>query len=190
MAGIFPLVAGLGNPGAEYAATRHNFGFMVLDRLAREAGAVWKQAGFANALLVRLENGVWLLKPLDYMNRSGVAIRAALDWFKLGPEHLLVVVDDVSLPLGQLRVRSKGSDGGHNGLGSIESSLGTQNFARLRGGVGAAEPGRDLADHVLCRFRKEEEENLENMILRALEALRLCETQGVESAAAKINSRL
>ena len=190
MAGKFPLVTGLGNPGAEYAATRHNFGFMVLDRLAKKAGAVWKEAGFANAKLARLEDGIWLLKPLDYMNLSGAAVKAALDWFKLEPARLLVVVDDVSLPLGQLRVRERGSDGGHNGLGSIESALGTREYARLRGGVGAAETGRDLAGHVLSRFRKEEEESLENMIFRALEALQLCETHGVESAAAKTNSRL
>ncbi|MDD5263117.1 MAG: aminoacyl-tRNA hydrolase [Methylacidiphilales bacterium] len=190
MAGLFPLVAGLGNPGSEYAATRHNFGFMVLDRFAREAGAEWKSAGFAHARLARLDDGVWLLKPMDYMNLSGAAVKAAADWFKLAPEQVLVVSDDVNLPLGHLRLRAKGSDGGHNGLKSVEAHLGTQQYARLRGGVGAAEPGRDLADHVLEQFGKDEKENLEKMIVRALEVLRECESHGVESAAAKINNTL
>lgn len=190
MAGLFPLVVGLGNPGAEYAATRHNFGFMVLDRWSSGPESRWKSAGFANAQMARLTSGEWLLKPQEYMNLSGRAVQAALDWFKLAPEQVLVVVDDVSLPLGQLRFRSGGSDGGHNGLKSIAAALGTSSYARLRGGVGAAEPETDLADHVLGRFRKEEKGILEQMIERAVEALRHCEIHGVESASASYNNRL
>jgi PTH1 family peptidyl-tRNA hydrolase len=187
---LFPLVAGLGNPGAEYGSTRHNFGFMVLDRWAASGGAAWKSAGFANAQLARTEDGIRLLKPLDYMNRSGFAISAALHWLKLGPEQLVVVVDDVNLPLGHLRLRAKGSAGGHNGLKSVEEMLGTQAYARLRGGVGAAVGGRDLAEHVLGRFAKDEKEILEKMIVGALDVLQNCQSQGLEQAAAKIKNEI
>ena len=190
MAGLFPLVVGLGNPGAEYASTRHNFGFMVLERWAGGSRTAWKSAGYANARVARLESGEWLLKPQDYMNQSGLAVRAALEWFKLTPEQVLVVVDDVSLPVGQLRFRAKGSDGGHNGLKSVEALLGTTSYVRLRGGVGAADPRMDLADHVLSGFQPEEKEILEQMTERAVEALRYCEIHGVESAAARYNNRV
>ncbi|MDR2463566.1 MAG: aminoacyl-tRNA hydrolase [Verrucomicrobiales bacterium] len=183
---LFPLVVGLGNPGAEYDSTRHNFGFMVVERWATVSGAGWKAAGFANALLARTADGVRLLKPLDYMNRSGVSVSAALNWFKLRPEQALIVVDDVNLPLGRLRLRAKGSAGGHNGLKSVSAALGTEEYARLRGGVGAADG--DLAGHVLGEFAKSEREILEEMIVRAVDALQNCQSLGLERAAAKIKN--
>jgi PTH1 family peptidyl-tRNA hydrolase len=190
MAVLFPLVVGLGNPGREYDSTRHNFGYMVLDRWATVSGAVWKTAKFrdASARLAQTEDGIRLLKPIDYMNRSGLAIGAAMRWLKLEPKDVLVVVDDVNLPLGHLRLRAKGSAGGHNGLKSVEQSLGTQEYARLRGGVGAAEEGRDLAGHVLGKFAVGEKEILEEMIVRALSVLQDCQSQGLEKAAAKIKN--
>ncbi|MDR1144932.1 MAG: aminoacyl-tRNA hydrolase [Verrucomicrobiales bacterium] len=183
---LFPLVVGLGNPGPEYDSTRHNFGFMVLNRWAAADGGVWRAAGFANARLARLTSGVRLLQPLDYMNCSGAAVGAALGWFKLAPRQALVVVDDVNLPLGHLRLRAGGSSGGHNGLKSVEAALGTQEYARLRGGVGGADG--DLVGHVLGRFAGGEREILEQMIIRAIEVLRCCQSQGLAPAAAKIKN--
>lgn len=180
-AALFPLVVGLGNPGSAYAWTRHNFGFMVLDAWARAEHLNWKSARFADAAITQTGSGVWLFKPGSFMNRSGEPLRAAMEWFKLGPEQILVVVDDVNLPLGKLRLRAKGSAGGHNGLRSIEASLGSVAYARLRGGVGAAPGMLDLADHVLGRFMEEEKNDLENMTMRALKTLKVCQTAGLEA---------
>ncbi|MDR1191785.1 MAG: aminoacyl-tRNA hydrolase [Verrucomicrobiales bacterium] len=185
---MFPLVVGLGNPGAEYDSTRHNFGFMVVERWATVSGASWKAAGFANALLARTESGTRLLKPLDYVNRSGVSVSAALSWFKLQPEQTLVVVDDVNLPLGRLRLRAKGSAGGHNGLKSVAAALGTEQYARLRGGVGAAAGDGGLVAHVLGKFADGERKILEEMIVRAVEVLQNCQHLGLDQAAAKIKN--
>jgi peptidyl-tRNA hydrolase, PTH1 family len=187
LAPLFPLVVGLGNPGAAYADTRHNVGFMVLDEWAAAEKVAWKKVRFADALAAQTGDGIWLLKPQGYMNVSGVAVRAGLDWFKLAPEQVLVVVDDVSLGLGKLRLREKGSAGGHNGLGSIEQHLGSQAYARLRCGVGAAPDRVDLADHVLGRFRVEEKEILKEMMKRAVDGLKMCEHQGAAAAMNKVN---
>ena len=132
---------GLGNPTAAYRATRHNFGFQTLDRwVASEEGkgrqsSGWKKARYADALEYRAQNGQILLKPQTYMNLSGGAVQAALHWWKLAVSDILVVVDDVALPLGRMRLRASGSCGGHNGLRSIESALGTQAYPRLRLGI-------------------------------------------------------
>ena len=190
MAGLFPLVVGLGNPGEEYRRTRHNFGFDVLDLWAGQEGIAWKRARFAHARTGQAAGGVWLVQPLSYMNLSGAVVADCLRWFKLPPERMLVVVDDVSLPLGRLRLRAAGSCGGHNGLRSIEAAVGTRGYPRLRGGVGAAEPEKNLSRHVLERFSREEEQEADKMKQRAVEAIRVCETEGLEAAMSRVNGKL
>lgn len=188
MAGRLPLVIGLGNPGAFYERTRHNFGFEVLDELARRSQGSWEKLRFASAQGCQIEGGTWLVKPGDYMNLSGPVARDCLKWFKLEPEEMLVVVDDVNLPLGKLRMRRKGSAGGHNGLGSIESSIGTQSYPRLRGGIAeveqaqGAEPRGDLKDFVLGRFSLEEWKIVERMKEKTVEIIRRYQAEGFEAA--------
>ena len=190
------LVVGLGNPGDKYAGTRHNVGFMALDRLARSAGSGFRSQARLHGLLAEAGEGasrLRLLKPQTYMNDSGRSIRAALDWFCLQPGQLLVLVDDMDLPLGRLRLRAAGSAGGHNGLRSTISHLGTQAFPRLRIGIGA--PATDPAErrertlgHVLGRFSPAEQPLLE-AVLREVEAgIGLIQRQGVERAGNRLNS--
>jgi len=177
------LVVGLGNPGSEYQKTRHNFGFLVLEAWAAESGLSWKKARFADAEVCELSGRRWLVKPLSYMNGSGPVVGDVLRWFKLEVAELLVVVDEVNLPLGRIRLRSSGSAGGHNGLNSIEQSLGTREYARLRGGVGKPEGGgAELAGHVLGRFEPEEWEKMGEFNQRARAVIEVAQTQGVEAA--------
>ena len=145
-------IVGLGNPGEKYRGTRHNIGFAVLDELARRAHVAFESAP-VNALVARIRtpDAVLLVKPLTFMNLSGQAVGELIRYFKIDPADLLVVVDEVQLPLAKLRARARGSAGGHNGLKSIVEHLG-QDFARLRVGVGRGSAERDLADHVLARF--------------------------------------
>ncbi|RPJ53410.1 MAG: aminoacyl-tRNA hydrolase, partial [Acidobacteria bacterium] len=152
------LIVGLGNPGRRYGGTRHNVGFLVVDELARRRGAGF-EAARADALMARIRDlgeGVVLAKPLTFMNVSGVAVGDLARYYRIAIPDLLVVTDDVNLPLGRLRARARGSDGGHNGLRSVVEQLGTDQFARLRVGVGRGDLRRDLADHVLARFEPEE----------------------------------
>lgn len=174
------LLVGLGNPGPEYNATRHNVGFMVLDRLARQEGLGFSAASKWECLWTRW-NELILMKPITYMNRSGDSVAGVLRYFRIEPSELLVVVDDVALPLGRLRLRSSGSDGGHNGLGSIIAHLG-ENFPRLRIGVGAAADQADLVDHVLSAFSKTELAVIDRSVERATEAIRKVVDDGVETA--------
>jgi PTH1 family peptidyl-tRNA hydrolase len=158
------LIVGLGNPGPRYRGTFHNVGFEVVDEVARRRG-VGFDAAPADALMARLRDtdgssGALLVKPLTFMNVSGDAVGALQRYFKVALEDILIVVDDVALPAGRLRARAKGSAGGHNGLKSIIASLGTDEFARLRVGVGRGDPRRDLADHVLSRVTGDERETL------------------------------
>lgn len=168
------LIVGLGNPGKQYAQTRHNVGFMVVDRLA-EIHRTTFRAGKGDYLIsdaLRLdapEIELVLSKPLTYMNNSGLAVRHALDYYKFEPERLLIISDDFQLPFGKLRLRTKGSEGGHNGLRSVISHLGTQEFARLRLGIGETATD-DKADYVLAPFAKAEQEPLAEMLQRACEA--------------------
>jgi PTH1 family peptidyl-tRNA hydrolase len=165
------LVAGLGNPGDTYRGTRHNVGFEVLDLLARRHHLVfddWKAVGHL-ADWRRVDERVLLLKPLSFMNLSGIPVAAVRSFFK--PDDLLIVCDDVNLPLGRLRARANGSEGGHNGLRSIAESLGTTDYARLRVGVGRGDTARDLADHVLGRFAPDERKGVEETVARAADAV-------------------
>ena len=178
------MVAGLGNPGAQYKGTRHNAGFAVVDELARR-GSVMFESAPAEALIARWrradedrKNDVLLVKPLTFMNLSGQAIGELQRYFKIDLADLLIVVDEVQLPLGKLRARARGSAGGHNGLKSVIAHLGDE-FSRLRVGVGRGEGQRNLADHVLSRFEKDEAAEVGRMTTRAADAAEMFITSGI-----------
>jgi PTH1 family peptidyl-tRNA hydrolase len=182
------LVVGLGNPGRHYEDTRHNAGFMVLDRLAAGAGATFESKPKWQSHIAKLPgSGVLLVKPQCFMNLSGRPIRQIATFHKWSPENILVVYDDVALPLGKLRFREKGSAGGHNGIKSLIEHLGGDAFPRLKFGIGAPEPG-NLTGHVLGNFRAEERDTLENTLARAVTAVQLALSQGLAVAANLYNS--
>jgi PTH1 family peptidyl-tRNA hydrolase len=168
------LVAGLGNvPESRYAGTRHNVGFEVLDELARRHGLAFESAPIrAVQARWRLDDDtIWLLKPVTLMNLSGEAVASACRYYKIDLPDLLIVSDDVNLPLGRLRARRAGSEGGHNGLRSIAEHLGTMEYPRLRIGVGRGDMRRDLADHVLSRFESDEREAVAAAVVRGADAV-------------------
>lgn len=183
------VVVGLGNPGREYAGTRHNIGFMVVDELARRAGVRLRAGrGDFEAAEARLAgNKLWLMQPTTYVNRTGRAITQFRTAVVFDPEELLAVVDDVALPFGRLRLRASGSAGGHNGLRSILEALGTPAFPRLRAGVGAPAGEVDLADHVLGRFTRAEREALPDLVGRCADAVEAIVEIGVERASTRVN---
>ena len=183
------IVVGLGNPGEQYARTRHNIGWMVVDRLADRAG--WAGRGRtrdASAVVGGRYRGldVTLVKPLTYMNISGVAVRKVLARERAPLVDLLVVTDDFSLPFGKMRFRESGSAGGHNGLASIIEEMGTEKFNRLRIGIG--DPARDAVDHVLGRFDASERERLDELLDAAADAVELWARDGVSKAANRFNA--
>ena len=178
------LIAGLGNPGKEYENTRHNAGFMVLDALADKLGAdisEKKQKALCGRAVIGGQK-VILLKPQTYMNSSGESIRAAADYYKVDPEDILVVYDDISLAPGQLRIRAKGSAGGHNGIKSIIAHLGTQEFPRVRVGVGETPPSMHLADYVLGHFSQGERKIMEDAVKEAADAVMEAVEEGIDHA--------
>jgi PTH1 family peptidyl-tRNA hydrolase len=184
------MVVGLGNPGSRYQGTRHNVGFDVIDELAKvpEASKPQRRAGAEVIESFEAGNKVLLIKPQSFMNRSGLPIRGLVDFHKLSLEDLLVICDDINLPLGQLRVRAGGTHGGHNGLRDLQSHLGTTEYARLRIGVGAPE-GRHLADYVLDRFHPSEASAIESAIERAAAATRTWIAEGTSACMNKFNAR-
>lgn len=184
------LVAGLGNPGAKYRGTRHNVGFEVADELARRHGVTFESSP-AEALVARIRGVtlVLLVKPLALMNRSGQPIGELARYFRIAAGDVLAIVDDVNLPLGQLRARARGSEGGHNGLRSLIQMLGTQDFARLRLGVGRGDPRRDLADHVLARFDADEQAPIAEAIGRAADAAELFVSEGIAPVMNRFNRK-
>jgi len=185
------LIVGLGNPGRQYEQTRHNVGFMVLDELASRLNIPCTKADW-HAVYGKGASGreeVVLAKPLTYMNRSGESVSPMLQWFKIQPEDLIVVCDDIHLPIGQLRIRQRGSDGGHNGLKSVIHQTGSDLFARVRLGVGSPPPGFDQADYVLSRFSREERESLELMVKEAADAVELILNQGLPTTMNRYNQR-
>ena len=173
------LVAGLGNPGPEYAYTRHNVGFMVVDLLAHEAGVNWEKSSKADAATAKLGDAL-LVKPASYMNRSGHPLHAIAQFFKILPEQILVVLDDFSLPLGRLRIRESGGPGGHNGLESVIVQFGTEEIPRLRVGIGPA-PAEGSSDYVLSNFFDEEKSVAKSTIERAAVAVKCAIDNGVVS---------
>ncbi len=175
-------IVGLGNPGPQYRGTRHNVGFEIVDLLARRASVGFESAP-AEALIAkwrRPDDSILLVKPLTFMNLSGQAVGELARYFKIDVADLLVVVDEVHLPLGKLRARKRGSAGGHNGLKSVIAHLGDE-FARLRVGVGRGTDQRNLADHVLSRFEKDEAAEAERMTARAADAAEMFITSGIEA---------
>ena len=174
------MVAGLGNPGAEYAHTRHNVGFMVVDLLAHESGLAWERSGKWDAAMAKFGDAL-LVKPASYMNRSGHPLFAIAQFFKIAPQEILVVLDDFSLPLGRLRIRQSGGAGGHNGLESIIAQFGTEEMSRLRIGIGNA-PAEAASDYVLSNFFEEEKPLVRSTITRAADAVKCAIDKGVVSA--------
>lgn len=190
------LVVGLGNPGAKYERTRHNIGFEIVDKLAqfwqtslseqKKFQGQFGEASGPNGMKIRL------LKPLTYMNNSGQAIRSVIDWYKLPPECVLVIYDDMDLPVGKLRMRTSGSAGGHNGMKSAIAHLGTQNFPRLRIGIGSAKDSagdKDTVSHVLGKFSPTEATVMAEIVQIAADAVELSLKQGVEKAMSLYNNR-
>ena len=177
---VFRLLVGLGNPGREYVETRHNVGFMIADRLAAKGGADFRVEKSWQATIARVGD-LHLCKPLTYMNLSGIAVRVVSDFYKIAPAQILVVLDDMALPLGRLRLRAEGSAGGHNGLASILEHLGTLAVPRLRIGIGPAQPGA-ATDHVLGRFVLEEKAALEQSLERAESAINCALERGLPPA--------
>jgi len=184
---VIRLVVGLGNPGQEYERTRHNAGFWLLEKFASGQGLHFRKDPKYQALVVRmLNNGPWLLMPQSFMNASGRAVQMLAGFFKIKPEEILVVVDDVALPLGRLRLRPSGSDGGHNGLKSIIEHLG-EAFMRLRIGIGASPEADELIDHVLGKFDRSEKPTVDNALERATEAIEHLVENGMASAMSNYN---
>ncbi|MSO52444.1 MAG: aminoacyl-tRNA hydrolase [Acidobacterium sp.] len=185
------LVVGLGNPGSEYRDTRHNVGFLVADEIARRwrLSDAWREK--FEALHVRTTVGdqaVIVAKPLTFMNLSGQAVAGLAAFYQIDPADVLVVTDDVALPLGRLRARPDGGAGGHNGLKSIIQHLGTPAFPRVRVGVGRGDDRRDLADHVLGRFDAGERDTVSAAVLRAADASERFLTDGIERVMSVFNA--
>ncbi|MDJ0702993.1 MAG: aminoacyl-tRNA hydrolase [Leptolyngbyaceae cyanobacterium MO_188.B28] len=193
------LIVGLGNPGTKYRNTRHNIGFDVVDALAQ----TWRiplsenrkfQAQYGETPNPQ-DGKIHLLKPLTFMNRSGQSVRAVVDWFKLSPESVLVIYDDMDLPVGRIRLRLSGSAGGHNGVKSIISHLGTQSFPRLRVGIGASDKlsrgdrNGAVVAHVLGRFSPDTNQQISAVLATTVEAIELSLKQGVEKAMSLFNGR-
>ncbi len=190
MAGSKRLLIGLGNPGATYTATRHNVGFAVLDVLAERARTAFKRDGRADALLGegRLRGRpVILVKPLTYMNRSGSAVKHLMRRFTLDPDEIFVIVDDINLALGKIRLRERGSAGGHNGVQDVIDRLGTDAFPRLRIGVGSDFARGGQVDYVLSPFTAEEQPVIEAALSRARDAAVTFVTDGIVTAMNRFN---
>ena len=184
------IVVGIGNPGPEYEGTRHNVGFDTVDLVAQDSslGELTRQR-FSSLTVSGMigDAKVALLKPQTYVNLSGEAVRASLDWYRLSPDALLVVCDDFNLPLGRIRVRTGGSSGGHKGLQSIAEALDTEAFARLRIGIGQPEPG-NAVDFVLSRFQGEEIDLIQSTVQRASAAVRCWATEDIEACMTTFNA--
>ncbi|MCD7764743.1 MAG: aminoacyl-tRNA hydrolase [Lachnospiraceae bacterium] len=186
------IIAGLGNPGRKYAQTRHNAGYEAIDRLAEKYGIRIETEKFRALTGTGYIEGqkVLLLKPLTFMNLSGESVRAACDFYKIDPqEGFCVLYDDISLPPGQLRVRGKGSAGGHNGIKNIIAQLGTQEFARVKIGVGEKPKEYDLVDYVLGHFSEEEWTTMTDAFSRAADAAAMLVTEDVQAVMNRYNEK-
>jgi PTH1 family peptidyl-tRNA hydrolase len=184
------LIVGLGNPGAEYTKTRHNAGFLLVETLAARWQAAWKNERKFNARLARAEQHgrrVLLCQPQTFMNASGETVGALVNFYRLPRTRVLVVVDDADLPLGEIRLRSGGSGGGHHGLESIEQHLGSREFARLRLGIGRREGAREITDYVLSRFDRTEAALMEKVLDRAASQAECWLSAGIQKAMSQFN---
>jgi peptidyl-tRNA hydrolase, PTH1 family len=193
------LIVGLGNPGRRYVGTRHNVGFDVLDLLAERHRLEWEAAprgieawtarGRSDVASGFSRTDFILAKPLTFVNLSGHAVLGLLQFFKIEPQDLLIVVDDTNLDLGRLRTRASGSAGGHNGLKSIIGAFGNEDFARMRIGVGRGDARRDLADHVLAKFEPEERADVAETVGRAADAVELFIAEGITPMMNRFNRK-
>ncbi len=183
------VIFGLGNPGPKYVSTRHNIGFMVLDRLAREAAGTWHTDDAAESIVARLQRGTLnalLVKPQTYMNRSGLAFARLRDRLGFETQDMIVVLDDAALPFGRLRIRPRGGDGGHNGLASIIKEVGSQEIPRVRLGIGPPPEEADLSDYVLGDFAPGDD--LQATTEHACDALKFFVADGIDSAMNSFNN--
>ena len=184
------LIVGLGNPGAEYARTRHNAGFLVVEELASRSSAGWSLQKKFNARVAKCERGsqrLLLAEPQTFMNASGEAVGGLLGFYRVPIEMLLVIVDDADLPFGELRLRPKGSSGGHHGLESIEQRVGSRDFARLRVGIGRKDGRREITNYVLGRFGSDELKLLAKVLAKAADQAECWVAEGVEKAMNRFN---
>ena len=185
------LIVGLGNPGAEYARTRHNAGFLVLEELARRGSATWNLEKRFNARVAKrnlAERKILLAEPQTFMNASGEAVGAVLDFYRIPSLQLLVIVDDADLPFGEIRLRPKGSSGGHHGLESIEQHIDSQNYARLKVGIGRTNDGRrEITNYVLGKFGAGEKKLLEKILERAANQAECWAADGIQKAMNRFN---
>ncbi len=187
---LLHLVVGLGNPGAEYACTRHNAGFLLADKLAGRWRAKWRASRRLNAQIAKaFYNGrpVVVCKPQTFMNASGRAVKAAIEYFNLPLDRVVVVVDDADLPLGEIRLRPRGSSGGHHGLESVIAYLGSRQFPRLRIGIGRQPGAREITDYVLGQFTPDETPLVEKVLSVACEQLECWLDSGIDKAMSKFN---
>lgn len=185
------LIVGLGNPGAEYARTRHNAGFLLVDALAEGWGGRWTGESRFEAEVARVKRGglsVYLAKPQTYMNASGEAVGAMVRYYRVSVDRLLVAVDDADLPLGSVRMRPEGSSGGHHGLESVETHLGTRGYARLRLGIGRVDAaGREISGHVLGRFTAGEADVFGQVLRHAVGQVTCWQEEGIQKAMNRFN---
>lgn len=183
------IIAGLGNPGKDYERTRHNTGFMAMDRVAAECGAKIDKLKFKSYTALATLGGhrVFLMKPCTYMNLSGEAVTAAMEFYKIPIHNVIVVFDDTTLPVGKMRIRRKGSDGGHNGIKNIIYLSGSNEFPRVKIGIGQRPEGWDLADWVLGRYSDEDLKALSPIFDNTVEALKLIMDGKAEEAMGKFN---
>lgn len=185
------MIVGLGNVGREYEATRHNVGFMVVDLIASKARKSFSagKGEYYHSEMRHAGEDIVLLKPTTFMNNSGIAVKEAVERFGVEIENLLVVCDDFNIPLGKLRLRKGGSDGGHNGVYSIIYHLNDDRFPRLRCGIGTEEvvPGKDMAEYVLSKFDAEENPEVEEMVKRAADAAFVFVNSGIQTAMNRFN---
>jgi len=184
------LVVGLGNPGAEYLRTRHNAGFLVVEELARRASASWHFEKKFDARVAKLERGgqrILFVQPQTFMNLSGESAGGLMGFYQVPLDRLLVVTDDADLPLGEIRLRPKGSSGGHHGLESIEKHLGSREFARLKVGIGRKDGRREITGHVLGKFSAEEARLMEKVLQRAADQAACWVAEGSEKAMNRFN---
>jgi len=185
------LIVGLGNPGTEYTKTRHNAGFLLVEKLAERWQASWKNERQFNARIIRAErhgHSILLCQPQTFMNSSGEAVGALVSFYRLPRKRILVVVDDADLPLGEIRLRAGGSSGGHHGLESIEQHLASREFARLRLGIGRRDGAREITDYVLSRFSAAEETALlEKVLERAADQSECWLNEGIQKAMNQFN---
>ncbi|MGH9313358.1 MAG: aminoacyl-tRNA hydrolase [Vicinamibacterales bacterium] len=182
------LIAGLGNPGPRYKGTRHNVGFEIVDEVARRQGLTFESSPSEAVVAKWRAGGALLVKPLSFMNLSGQAVGELARYFEVEPSDVLIIVDEVHLPLGRLRARARGSAGGHNGLKSIEAHLGSDQYPRLRVGVGRGD-GRGLADHVLARFEPDERGVIGDTIVKAADAVETFLAEGIDVVMNRYNRK-